>query len=197
MGKNHPYYGKSMSTNFPDSPHTMGFVAFSHTMGHWQGNPYISHMMKYTIGWESNGKKAPMLWEKHEYQFPRHSSYHGFCCIFLYCGKFLGKSAKSKTQKSWKPRKSSKKQLNKGITNSAKKKKLKKKDFLWFQVFVLSPMFKNKNSKITVILQNSHNTKISECSFKKQLRCSSNHRNLKIIQPYSQSGTRYLPFMSF
>ena len=28
MGKNHPYYGKSMSTNFPGSPYLMGFVAF-------------------------------------------------------------------------------------------------------------------------------------------------------------------------
>ena len=28
MGKKHPYYGKSMSTNFPAFPHTMGFVGF-------------------------------------------------------------------------------------------------------------------------------------------------------------------------
>ena len=33
MGKEHPYYGKSMSTNFPDSPHTIGFVAFFRTVG--------------------------------------------------------------------------------------------------------------------------------------------------------------------
>ena len=33
MGKKYPYYGKSMITNFPGSPHTMGFVAFSHPMG--------------------------------------------------------------------------------------------------------------------------------------------------------------------
>ena len=26
-GKKHPYYGKSMSTNLPGSPHTMGFVS--------------------------------------------------------------------------------------------------------------------------------------------------------------------------
>ena len=31
-GKKHPYYGKSMSTNFPGSPHAMGFVAFTCTM---------------------------------------------------------------------------------------------------------------------------------------------------------------------
>ena len=26
MEKKHPHYGKSMSTNFPGSPHTMGFL---------------------------------------------------------------------------------------------------------------------------------------------------------------------------
>ena len=33
--------------------------------------PCISHIMKYTTGWESNWKKAPILCEKYEYQFPR------------------------------------------------------------------------------------------------------------------------------
>ena len=33
MGEKHPYYGKNMSPNFQRSTHTMGFVAFSHTMG--------------------------------------------------------------------------------------------------------------------------------------------------------------------
>ena len=32
MGRKHPYYGKSMSINFPDFPYTMSFVAFSHTV---------------------------------------------------------------------------------------------------------------------------------------------------------------------
>ena len=68
---------------------TMSFVAFSCTMGNWWGNPCISHMTKYAIGWESNGNKAPILREKYEYQFPRLSPYHGFCCIFPYCGKFM------------------------------------------------------------------------------------------------------------
>ena len=85
-------YGKSMSTNFPCSPHTMGFVAFSSTMRNWWENPCISNIMKYIIGWESNGSKAPILWEKYEYQFPRLSPYHGFCCISPYCGKFMGKT---------------------------------------------------------------------------------------------------------
>ena len=29
IGKKHLYYGESMSTNFPGSPHTMGFVGFT------------------------------------------------------------------------------------------------------------------------------------------------------------------------
>ena len=91
MGKNHPYYAKSMSINFSDFPHTMGFVAFSCTMGNWWGNPCISHMMKYTIRWESNGKKSPILWEKYDYQFSRLSPCDGFCCIFPFYGKLMGK----------------------------------------------------------------------------------------------------------
>ena len=47
--------------------------------------------MKYIIGWESDGKKAPILWEKYGYRFPRLSPYHGFCCIILYCRKSTGK----------------------------------------------------------------------------------------------------------
>ena len=71
MGKKHPYYGKSMSISFPDFPHTMGFVTFSRAVENLWGNPYISHMLKYTIGWESDGNKAPILWEKCDYRFPR------------------------------------------------------------------------------------------------------------------------------
>ena len=88
--KKHPYYGKSLSINFPDVPHTVGFVAFSRKCK-CKGNPYISHMLKYTIGWESGWKKAPILWENYDCRFPRLSSYHGFCCICPYCGKFMGK----------------------------------------------------------------------------------------------------------
>ena len=58
MGKKHSYYGKSMSINFLDFPHTMGFVVFSRTKANLWENPYISHMLKYTIGSESNGKKS-------------------------------------------------------------------------------------------------------------------------------------------
>ena len=77
-GKNHPFYGKSMGTNFPGIPHSMGFTMLREI---WWENPCISHVNKYTIGWESNGKKSPILWEKYEYQFPRFSTYNGFSRI--------------------------------------------------------------------------------------------------------------------
>ena len=70
MGKKQPYYGKSMSNNFPDFPHIIGFVTFSCAVGNLWRNPCIFRMLKYTIGWESDEKKAPTLWEKYEYQFP-------------------------------------------------------------------------------------------------------------------------------
>ena len=47
--------------------------------------------MKSTIQWESNGKKATILWEKYEYQFSRFSPYDGFCWIFPYYEKLMGK----------------------------------------------------------------------------------------------------------
>ena len=56
MGKKHPYFGKSMSTNFPGSLHTKGFVAFSRTMRNWMG-----------IGWE---KKHPYYGKSMIIDFP-------------------------------------------------------------------------------------------------------------------------------
>ena len=47
--------------------------------------------MKYTIKWESDGKKEPIIWEKYELQFPRFSVYDEFCYVFLYYGKLMGK----------------------------------------------------------------------------------------------------------
>ena len=64
------------------SPNSMDFAVFSHAMGQWWENPCISHIIKYTKGYESIGKKAPMLWEKYEYQFPMFSTYDRFCRIF-------------------------------------------------------------------------------------------------------------------
>ena len=72
-----------MGTNFLGSPNSTDFTAISQAMGNWWGNPCISHIIEYTIECESNGKKALILWEKYEYQFPRFSTYNGFCGIFL------------------------------------------------------------------------------------------------------------------
>ena len=36
-------------------------------------------------------KKAPIIWEKYEHQFPRFSPYDEFCSIFLYYGKLMEK----------------------------------------------------------------------------------------------------------
>ena len=47
--------------------------------------------MKYTIKWESNGKKVLIIWEKYEHQFAIFSPYDEFCWIFLYYGKLMGK----------------------------------------------------------------------------------------------------------
>ena len=90
-GKKYPYYGKSMITSSPGFPHTMGFVEFSVSMGNWWENSCFSHMMKYTIRRESDGKKIPILWEKYDYQFPRFYPYDGFYCIFPCYGKLIGK----------------------------------------------------------------------------------------------------------
>ena len=82
-GKKHPHYGKSMSTNLPVSSHTMGFVAFSCSVGNWWGNPCISQMMKYAIGWESNEKKSSTLWENNNINFldfPHTMGFVAFSC---------------------------------------------------------------------------------------------------------------------
>ena len=84
-------YGKNMGTNFPGFVHLVVFAEFSNAIGNRLENPYISHVMKSTIGLESNSKKAPILWEKYDYQFRRSSPYDGFCCIFPYYGKLIGK----------------------------------------------------------------------------------------------------------
>ena len=78
-------------TNFPGFAHLIVFAEFSHAIGNWLKYPYISYVMKITIGWQSNGKNALILWEKDEYQFLRSSPYDGFCWIFSCYGKLMGK----------------------------------------------------------------------------------------------------------
>ena len=47
-----------MGTNFPAFPNSIGFAAFDYATGNWWGNPYISHVMNYSIGLESNEKNV-------------------------------------------------------------------------------------------------------------------------------------------
>ena len=74
-------YGKN-GYQFPRLSQFDGFHCIFPCYGNWWGTPCISHIIKYTIECESNGKKAPILWEKYEYQFPRFSTYNVFCRIF-------------------------------------------------------------------------------------------------------------------
>ena len=77
-----PCVGETMGTNFPGCLYYVDFTAFFYAMGNWWGNPCISHIIKFTIGCKSNGKRAPIQWENSQYQFPRFSTYDGFCRTF-------------------------------------------------------------------------------------------------------------------
>ena len=55
MGKKHPHYGKRMIINFPDFLHTIGFVAFSRTVGSYGKPihfPYAEIYHRMGIGWK-------------------------------------------------------------------------------------------------------------------------------------------------
>ena len=89
MVKKHPYYEKSMSTNFLGSVHAKYFIAFSRAIGNWWGNSSIFHMMKYTTGWKTNGKKHPYYRKNTGNRFPGFPHLMGFYCIFPCCGKLM------------------------------------------------------------------------------------------------------------
>ena len=57
-------------TNFPGFSHSIGFPAFSHALENWWQNPCISNTIKYTTGWESNGKKDPFYGKSNFPGFP-------------------------------------------------------------------------------------------------------------------------------
>ena len=60
----------SISTNFSDFPHTTGFFSFSRTMGNWLGDSCISHIIKYTIGYNLMGKECPYYGKIMSTNFP-------------------------------------------------------------------------------------------------------------------------------
>ena len=102
-GKRHQYYGKSMSTNFPGSPHTLRFVEYywepiSQALPIpwvWLSFPVLWKLMRKHIHFPYDEvyhrKIMSILWENYEYQFTGFSPYNGFCCIFPWCGELLGK----------------------------------------------------------------------------------------------------------
>ena len=47
MEESYSYFGENKGTNFPGSPHRMGFVACSHVMENWRQDPCISHMRRF------------------------------------------------------------------------------------------------------------------------------------------------------
>ena len=49
--------------------HGVGFPTLSHAMGNLLGKPCVSHVMKYTIGWESDGRKVPIIRGKYGTNF--------------------------------------------------------------------------------------------------------------------------------
>ena len=67
-----------MGTNFPGSHNSMDFAAFSYAMGNWWGNSCISHIIKYTIGWGSNGKMHPFYGKNVGTNFPDPAHPMGF-----------------------------------------------------------------------------------------------------------------------
>ena len=64
-------------------PRTMGFVGFSHAMRNGKGNPCISHMMKYTTGWESNDKKHSYYGKSIGVNFPGFPHSRGFAAFSM------------------------------------------------------------------------------------------------------------------
>ena len=56
-------------------------------MGNPTNFPYDEVYHRMGIGWEN----STQLWENSDDQFPRFSPHDGFCCIFPYYGKLMGK----------------------------------------------------------------------------------------------------------
>ena len=84
------YYGKSMGTNFPGFPHSMGFTAFSmiweihektHAFPIWWSIPQDGNLIE----------KTPKLWKLYGNQFLRFSPLDGFYYLFPCYRKLMRK----------------------------------------------------------------------------------------------------------
>ena len=78
-------------TNFPGFSHLMSFSAISYAMGKWWENPCISHMMKYTTGWESNRKDHSFYGKSVGTNFPGLSHLMGFADFSNAMGNLMRK----------------------------------------------------------------------------------------------------------
>ena len=90
-GKNAPIIWEKYEHQFPRLFPYDEFCCIFPYLEKFMGKPIYSPYAEVYYGWELDGKKATMLWEKYGYRFPRLYPYHRFCCIFPYCGKFMGK----------------------------------------------------------------------------------------------------------
>ena len=71
--------------------HRVDFAAFSCTIRNWWEKPCISHVVKFTTRWVSDGGKVPILWGKNGYQLPGLFQFDGFHCILSCYGKLMEK----------------------------------------------------------------------------------------------------------
>ena len=81
-GRKVPIIWGKYGYQFPRLCQFDGFCCIFLCYGKLMGKPCIFQVMKYTIGWKSNGKKVSILWKNHEHQNLRRSLYDGFCWIF-------------------------------------------------------------------------------------------------------------------
>ena len=71
--------------------HRMKFSAFYCAIINWWEKPCTSHVVKYTIRRESDGRKVPIRSGKKWYQFTKLFQFDGFDYISSCCGEMMGK----------------------------------------------------------------------------------------------------------
>ena len=80
MGKKCSYYGKSMSTNFPESPpYDIIFLCYEKLTGKPMHFPYG----EYTAGWESNCEKSSYYGKSMGTNFPGFPHSMGFTAFSM------------------------------------------------------------------------------------------------------------------
>ena len=71
--------------------HRVDFAAFFCAIKNWWEKPCVSHVVKYTIRWESDGKNVLIFRGKNGYQFPRLFQFDVYHCTFSCYGKLMRK----------------------------------------------------------------------------------------------------------